>query len=210
MEKTKKAYEIVIDSIKEQIMNQELVLGQGLPPEREISEKLGVSRNSVREALKILTVMGVVSSRQGAGNYISGNFKGYMVDALSMMFMLDKLDYDQINQIRIGLEMQAYALAVKNAETKDIIELQEYVNALDQSTDNDEKTMYDKKIHYAIANIFIFEMRREILRTEKRKGMLQEAHKQIVEYLLKRDVVNGQKALMKHFEMIDNIIHKEL
>ena len=34
--------------------------------------------------------------------------------------------------------MQAYALAVKNAETKDIIELQEYVNALDQSTDNDE------------------------------------------------------------------------
>ena len=223
MEKTKKAYEIVIDSIKEQIMNQELVLGQGLPPEREISEKLGVSRNSVREALKILTVMGVVSSRQGAGNYISGNFKGYMVDALSMMFMLDKLDYDQINQSRIGLEMQAYALAVKNAETKDIIELQEYVNALDQSTDN------DKKIHYAIAkasgnvlivnildalsevmDIFIFEMRREILRTEKRKGMLQEAHKQIVECLLKRDVVNGQKALMKHFDMIDNIIHKEL
>ena len=45
MKKTKKAYEIVIDSIKEQIMNQELVLGQGLPPEREISEKLGVSRN---------------------------------------------------------------------------------------------------------------------------------------------------------------------
>ena len=223
MEKTKKAYEIVIDSIKEQIMDQELVLGQSLPPEREISEKLGVSRNSVREALKILTVMGVVSSRQGAGNYISGNFKGYMVDALSMMFMLDKLDYDQINQIRIGLEMQAYALAVKNAETKDIIELQEYVNALDQSTDNDEK------IHYAIAkasgnvlivnildalsevmDIFIFEMRREILRTEKRKGMLQEAHKQIVECLLKRDVVNGQKALMKHFDMIDNIIHKEL
>ena len=216
MEKTKKAYEIVIDSIKEQIMNQELVLGQGLPPEREISEKLGVSRNSVREALKILTVMGVVSSRQGAGNYISGNFKGYMVDAFSMMFMLDQLDYDQINQIRIGLEMQAYALAVKNAETKDIIELQEYVNALDQSTDDEEKTIYDVLIVNIldalseVMDIFIFEMRREILRTEKRKGMLQEAHKQIVEYLLKRDVVNGQKALMKHFEMIDNIIHKEL
>ena len=40
--------------------------------------------------------------------------------------------------------------------------------------------------------------------------MLQEELKQIVENLLKRDVVNGQKALMKHFEMIDNIIHKEL
>ena len=41
-----------------------------------------------------------------------------MVDALSMMFMLDKLDYDQINQIRIGLEMQAYALAVKKCRDK--------------------------------------------------------------------------------------------
>ena len=220
--------DVVFNTLRDAILTGKLVPGERLM-EIALAEKLGVSRNSVREALKILTVMGVVSSRQGAGNYISGNFKGYMVDALSMMFMLDKLDYDQINQIRIGLEMQAYALAVKNAETKDIIELQEYVNALDQSTDNDEKTMYDKKIHYAIAkasgnvlivnildalsevmDIFIFEMRREILRTEKRKGMLQEAHKQIVECLLKRDVVNGQKALMKHFDMIDNIIHKEL
>ena len=65
MEKTKKAYEIVIDSIKEQIMDQELVLGQSLPPEREISEKLGVSRNSVREALKILTVMRSEERRVG-------------------------------------------------------------------------------------------------------------------------------------------------
>ena len=39
-------------------MNQELVLGQGLPPEREISEKIGVSRNSVREALKNLNCHG--------------------------------------------------------------------------------------------------------------------------------------------------------
>ncbi len=86
--------------------------------QREKSQRSLESEGIVREALKILTVMGVVSSRQGAGNYISGNFKGYMVDALSMMFMLDKLDYDHDNQIRIGLEMQAYALAVKNAETK--------------------------------------------------------------------------------------------
>ena len=54
MEKTKKAYEIVIDSIKEQIMNQELVLGQGLPPEREISEKIGVSRDGIPAAAHLV------------------------------------------------------------------------------------------------------------------------------------------------------------
>ena len=54
MEKTKKAYEIVIDSIKEQIMDQELVLGQSLPPEREISEKLAGREQAIiyQEILK--------------------------------------------------------------------------------------------------------------------------------------------------------------
>lgn len=229
MEKTKKAYEIVMDHIKNQILDQELMIGQTLPPERELSEQLGVSRNSVREALKILSVVGVISSKQGAGNYVSCDFQGYLVDTLSMMFMLDQLDYDQINQIRLGLEMQAYALAVKYAGNDEILQMQEYVRRLDQSTDDDEKTMLDKKIHFAIAkasrnililnilnalsevmDIFISDMRREILQTEKRKGMLQEAHKQMVECLLKRDVVNGQKAMEDHFDMIDKIIHKEL
>ncbi|MBU5460789.1 FadR/GntR family transcriptional regulator [Anaerostipes sp. MSJ-23] len=229
MEKTKKAYEIVMDHIKNQILDQELMIGQTLPPERELSEQLGVSRNSVREALKILSVVGVISSKQGAGNYVSCDFQGYLVDTLSMMFMLDQLDYDQINQIRLGLEMQAYALAVKYAGNDEILQMQEYVRRLDQSTDDDEKTMLDKKIHFAIAkasrnililnilnalsevmDIFISDMRREILQTEKRKGMLQEAHKQMVECLLKRDVVNGQKAMADHFDMIDKIIHKEL
>lgn len=229
MEKTKKAYEIVMDHIKNQILDQELMIGQTLPPERELSEQLGVSRNSVREALKILSVVGVISSKQGAGNYVSCDFQGYLVDTLSMMFMLDQLDYDQINQIRLGLEMQAYALAVKYAGNDEILQMQEYVRRLDQSTDDDEKTMLDKKIHFAIAkasrnililnilnalsevmDIFISDMRREILQTEKQKGMLQEAHKQMVECLLKRDVVNGQKAMADHFDMIDKIIHKEL
>lgn len=229
MEKQKKAYEIVMDHIKNQILNQELSLGEMLPPERELSENLGVSRNSVREALKILSVVGVISSRQGAGNYISCDFESYLIDTLSMMFMLEQLDYDQINQIRIGLEMQAYALAVKYAENSEILMMQNYVRQLDESKDDEEKTRLDKKIHYAIAkasknililnilnalsevmDVFIKDMRREILRTESRKGMLQETHKQMVDCLMKRDVENGQKALMKHFEMINKIINKEL
>ncbi|WP_230973713.1 FadR/GntR family transcriptional regulator [Anaerostipes faecalis] len=229
MEKEKKAYEIVMDHIKQKIMNEELVLGETLPPERELSEQLGVSRNSVREALKILSVVGVISSKHGAGNYISCDFESYLVDTMSMMFRLNELDYEQVNQLRIGLEMQAYALAIKNAEDEEIMRMKEYVLKLDQSKDVDEKTMLDKKIHYAIAkasgnililhilnalskvmDVFIKDMRREILRTERRKGMLQEAHKEMVECLMKRDLVNGQKAMIRHFDMINKIINKEL
>lgn len=229
MERQKKAYEIVMDHIKRQILDQELVLGETIPPERELSETLGVSRNSVREALKILSVVGVISSKQGAGNFISCDFEHYLVDTLSMMFILNELDYDQVNQIRVGLEMEAYALAVKYATDDEIALMQQYVTQLDQSKDDEEKTMLDKKIHYAIAkasrnvlilnilnalseviDVFIEDMRREILRTEKRKGMLQESHKQMVECIMKRDVINGQIALKEHFDMIDKILNKEL
>ena len=146
-----------------------------------------------------------------------------------MMFRLNELDYEQVNQLRIGLEMPAYALAIKNAEDEEIMRMKEYVLKLDQSKDVDEKTMLDKKIHYAIAkasgnililhilnalskvmDVFIKDMRREILRTERRKGMLQEAHKEMVECLMKRDLVNGQKAMIRHFDMINKIINKEL
>jgi GntR family transcriptional repressor for pyruvate dehydrogenase complex len=226
MGQDKKAYEIVMDYIKRQILDQELAVGETIPPERELSELLGVSRNSVREALKILSVTGVISSRQGAGNYISCNFESYLADTLSMMFALNQIDYEQISQIRIGLEMQAYALAVKYIKEDEIRMLEEYVMKLDESEDDEEKTMLDKKIHYAIAkasrnvlilNIldalsevideFIESMRREILRTEERKGMLQESHKQMVECLKKRDAAGGQKALMDHFEMINSILN---
>lgn len=70
-----KAYEKVIEHIKKQIINHDLTIGEKLPPEREISEQLGVSRNSVREAIHMLEMMGFISSQQGAGNYVSCNFE---------------------------------------------------------------------------------------------------------------------------------------
>ena len=59
-----KAYEKVIEHIKKQIINHDLTIGEKLPPEREISEQLGVSRNSVREAIHMLEMMGFISSQQ--------------------------------------------------------------------------------------------------------------------------------------------------
>ena len=54
-----KSYMKVIDYIKKQIRNGELNIGGKLPAERELSEILGISRNSVREAIRTLDIMGV-------------------------------------------------------------------------------------------------------------------------------------------------------
>lgn len=65
MEKQEKAYKGVIEYFKNRIMAGELRPGEKLPPEREIAQMLEVSRNSVREALRIMDMTGVISSQQG-------------------------------------------------------------------------------------------------------------------------------------------------
>ena len=62
-----KAYEKVIDYIQGEILKGDLKRGEKLPPERELAELLGVGRNSVREAMRTLSLMGFISSTQGGG-----------------------------------------------------------------------------------------------------------------------------------------------
>lgn len=107
-----KSYLKVDNYIKEQILNGELKAGDKLPPERELAQILDVSRNSVREGLRILENMGVIASQQGSGNYISNEFDDAIVSVMSYMYVLKDLNMDQITDFRYALEWQAINLAV--------------------------------------------------------------------------------------------------
>ena len=72
---SQRAYVRVIDYIKQEIRVGNLTIGSRLPPERTLAELLNVGRNSVREALRILEIMGIITSTQGAGHFIAGNFE---------------------------------------------------------------------------------------------------------------------------------------
>ena len=80
--KTTKVYEQVIEQIKSKIKSGEIKKGDRLPSEREMAESIGVSRASVREAIRALEVVGLVESRQGAGNYIKTNFDNSLFEPL--------------------------------------------------------------------------------------------------------------------------------
>lgn len=112
-----KSYTKVIEYIKEQIRSGNLELGSKLPTERDLSAMLGISRSSVREAIRTLDIMGVITSHQGSGNYLTGNFKYNLVETMSMMFLLDQIDYKQISQLRGSLEFH-----VKNTLIIDILQ----------------------------------------------------------------------------------------
>ncbi|MCI8688815.1 MAG: FadR family transcriptional regulator [Oscillibacter sp.] len=107
MEPEKRAYVKVIDYIKQEIRVGNLRIGARLPPERALAERLNVSRNSVREALRILEIMGTTTSTQGAGHFIAANFESTLVETMSIMFLLKELSFQQVSPRRGNLVHQA-------------------------------------------------------------------------------------------------------
>lgn len=217
----KKSYITVIDYIKSQIREGNLSMGGKLPAERELSLTLGVSRNSVREAIRTLDIMGIISSHQGAGNYLTGNFENNLVESMSIMFLLNQIDYNQISQLRRGLEMQALLLAIDNISDKEVDKLVE-INGILESETEENNVILDKKLHYNIAKAsnntliidilqalselidqFIVDLRREILSSPDSKLVLQQAHTEMIQSLINRDKNLAYEAINKHFGIID-------
>lgn len=224
-----KSYMKVIDYIKKQIRNGELNIGGKLPAERELSEILGISRNSVREAIRTLDIMGVISSQQGAGNFLTGNFENNLVESLSMLFLLNQIDYRQVSELRRALEMEALMLAIDHITDEEIQTLVKIVSQLERESEANNVVL-DKKMHYNIAlaskntliiNIlqalseildkFIVDLRREILSQEDSRKILIQAHNEMLESLIKRDKNLAYESINKHFSIIDQKIkEKEL
>ena len=108
------------------------ISGKRLPPERELAEKMCVSRNSVREAMRTLEIIGVIKSTQGAGNYVSCHFESSLVDWLTMMFLIQQLDYRQVSELRQGIEFQAALLAMNRISDDQMFRLEELVEKMRQ------------------------------------------------------------------------------
>lgn len=227
MDTQSKAYENVLYYIKRKIINGELQRGEKLPPERELAETLGVGRNSVREALRTLEIMGVVTSAHGAGNYISCNFRKNMIESMTMMFLLDEISYQQLSELREAIEIKAAGLAADRITDEQIEELETILHELKSSSDEVYCAAMDKKLHYIIAqasqnvlifqildvlsdviDIFICDMRGKIITSRGNRQPLQQVHERIVKGLSRRNKKQVQEAMKEHFRLINETITK--
>lgn len=225
MAREEKAYARVIEKVKKMILSGELKPGEKLPPEREFAEKLEVSRNSVREAIRIMDMMGIVSSQQGSGNYVTCEFQKSITETMAMMFAMDQVNDKQISQVRYSLEVLAFTLALNRVREEDLAKMEECVEKLDKNGDSKNNATLDKIIHYTLArasgnqllidileacsgvfDILIEDMRYGILKNENRKTELNECHRHLVDALREGDREKGLQALKWHFEMIDEVL----
>jgi DNA-binding FadR family transcriptional regulator len=150
-----KAWRIVLDRIESDLMSGELGPGDRLPPERELATTLGVGRSSVREALRVLEVMGLIRTGTGsgptAGAIIIGTPTGGMSALLRLQLAAQSFAIDDVVDTRIALE-SAVVSDLAAADDADLADVHRVLVAMDdESLTPAEFVALDAQLHLALA-----------------------------------------------------------
>jgi DNA-binding FadR family transcriptional regulator len=94
--------------------------GERLPPERDLAATLNVSRASLRQALKVLQVMGVLDLRQGSGNYLTKDAANILNQPTDLLIPLRGLSFGELFEARRAIECEAAACAALRASPAEI------------------------------------------------------------------------------------------
>ena len=144
-----------IQKIKAMIVSGELGPGDRLPPEKELAERLGLSRNSMREAVKALEVIRVLDVRRGDGTYVTSLEPHLLLEAIS--FVVDMHDDDSLLElfaVRRMLESQATGLAAGLATDDDARSLIDAVASVDPETVSiDDLVAHDTHFHGRVVDL---------------------------------------------------------
>ncbi|ROM66958.1 GntR family transcriptional regulator [Pseudomonas brassicacearum] len=104
-----------LDQLRQRISDGVWVVGQRLPTEPELVAELGISRNTVREAMRVLAFSGLIEIRQGDGSYVRAT-----VDPLDTLKVLSRCSLDQARETRHILEVEAIGLAALRRTDDDL------------------------------------------------------------------------------------------
>lgn len=220
-----KVYNQIITQIKENIRSGNLQKGDRLPSERSMSDQMGVSRATIREALRSLEIMGIIKCIQGEGNFICDNLDNSLIEPLTMMFMLNQGKLNEVNELRRALELEAVKLASERISQESLQLIEELCETIVSSNNEDERAEADKKFHYEIArasgNIFIMnilsasssliesfikDVRTMILMEDENIDVINQHHRGIVEGLKNSDSKLALKYMKAHMDMINSFV----
>jgi len=142
-----------IEKIKAMIVAGELRPGDRLPREADLAERLGLSRNSLREAVKALSLIRVLDVRQGDGTYVTSLAPQLLLDALNFIVDFHRDDTVlEFFEVRRILEPAATALAAQRMTDDDVHALRKVLAGLSDDAGIDELVANDLEFHHRIAS----------------------------------------------------------
>lgn len=139
--------------IKEMIVSGELEPGSRLPSENDLSDRLGLSRNSLREAVKALEVIRVLDVRRGDGTYVTSLQPELLLEAMSFVIDLHRDDSVlEILEVRRILEARAAGMAARTIGAESLQGLASLLDGVTAQDDVERLVAHDVDFHQAIAD----------------------------------------------------------
>jgi len=143
------AAEQLISAIKDGVYK----VGDRLPPERELAERMGISRPLIREALSALHLAGIIESKAGVGTYISRAIGDANLEEIVFSILEEDKDPMEVLEARIVLEKGIVELAAERARREDIEKMERILTwEIKASADRDYESYVkaDRDFHLAI------------------------------------------------------------
>jgi GntR family transcriptional repressor for pyruvate dehydrogenase complex len=110
-----------------------LTPGTKLPPERELATHFKVARSSLRQALKVLEIMGVITQKVGDGSYLNRDASAVLAVPMEFLFLLDDTSVQELTELRFMMEPALAAKAAERANLDDILLLRQSITDLENS-----------------------------------------------------------------------------
>jgi GntR family transcriptional repressor for pyruvate dehydrogenase complex len=133
-----KASDVLAEHLREQILSGKLAEGSALPVERELASSVGLSRGTVRDALRVLEIEGLVTTRPGraGGSFVRRPDATTLQRSLTVLVSGRGMRFSSLLETRDALEPAAAELAALNRTEDDLARLEEVSELLRQSTDD--------------------------------------------------------------------------
>ena len=213
----------VINCLTDAMLTKQLKPGDKIPTEMELSESLGVGRNSIREAMKILVYLGVLEIRRAEGTFVCEGFSESMIDPMIYGIILDKEDsYENLMELRELIEVGVMQLAMQKIQEDDLYILKEKLNRMEKEIEkgpeNVENAFWaDNEFHNTISDmgknplvnkinqvvrVLTHSMRLKTVETMIKTGRgreLFEAHQKIYEMMANKVTDNLNTAVRKTY-----------
>jgi len=143
--------QLLIQRFQEMIGDGVLTQGSRLPSERDLAAHFGVARSSLRQALKVLEIMGILIQKVGDGTYLAKDSSAVLAVPMEFLFLLDDTSVQELTELRLLMEPGLARLAAERATAEDISLLRQSVRDLEASGGDTAKLVAaDLLFHRAI------------------------------------------------------------
>lgn len=229
--KQQSVYERVMQEIRSAVFQGDLKPGDQLPPERDLAEMLGVSRTSLREALKMLSAAGIVTIKHGQGVFISSTDPDQYIQRFANQLFMQEDRVTDLFEIRRLLEPQAAAWAAERATPDTATELLELVRRTRGELGGRASgnlmllAESDGKFHQRLAEMtenqvlvrtmhhlldLLTDLRALALSIPGRPLESLEDHERIARYIAAKDAEGASRAMHDHLEGVERDLSTKL